>query len=113
MFVYMIYLMNRENEIICGELQSIIIVFFVVGEDVSEVLVMVVNFVGFKEMLCYVVEVFEDCDWVLEVEVLFFRCCLFVLLCVCVLIFVFLFIIKLVFIYDLYLQRSLFVYVVI
>lgn len=102
MFVYMIHLMNRENEIICGELQSTITALFAAGEDVSEALAMAANSVGLKEMPRYVVEVLEDCDWVLEVEVLSFRRCLFVLLCVCALTFASLLITKLVFTHDLY-----------
>lgn len=81
---------------------STITALFAAGEDVSEALAMAANSVGLKEMPRYVVEVLEDCDWVLEVEVLSFRRCLFVLLCVCALTFASLLITKLVFTHDLY-----------
>ncbi|XP_024361523.1 uncharacterized protein [Physcomitrium patens] len=47
---------------------STITALFAAGEDVSEALAMAANSVGLKEMPRYVVEVLEDCDWVLEVE---------------------------------------------
>lgn len=63
--------------IICCELQSSITALFAAGDDVGEVIAMAANSVGLREMPLYVVEELEDCDWVLEVEVLsfIFRLC--------------------------------------
>jgi len=51
-------------------LQSSITALFAAGDDVGEAIAMAANSVGLKEMPLYEVEELEDCDWVLEVEVL-------------------------------------------
>jgi hypothetical protein len=61
---------NGGNNIMCHALQSTITALFAAGDDVGEALAMAANSVGLKEMPLYEVEELEDCDWVLEVEVL-------------------------------------------
>lgn len=64
----------------CNGLQSTITALFAAGDDVGEALAMAANSVGLKDMPLYEVEDLEDCDWVLEVEVLSIMLCLFIYL---------------------------------
>jgi len=52
-------------------LQSSITALFTAGDDVGEAIAMAANSVGLKQMPLYEVKELEDCDWVLEVEVLY------------------------------------------
>ncbi len=58
-------------------MQSTITALFPAGDDVGEALAMAANSVGLKDMPLYKVEELEDCDWVLEVEVLSGMLCFF------------------------------------
>ena len=74
---------NGVNNVMRCGLQSTITALFRAGDDVGEALAMAVNSVGLKEMPLYKVEELEDCDWVLEVEVLSVMLCLFSCYLIC------------------------------